>query len=182
MPLTHIPPVDTSATQHDGTEKVAIKNTFIRRFCTLLALKTSGRFYSYNGDCKPTSKHIIVKSGYSAHLTEAATMKYIAGNISIPVPKIYCSFVHKKRAYIVMERIQGETLGSVWYKLSEKSRSSILEDMKRLISELRSLEPPPGTGVQSCVGGSLRDCRMPRSCPRFGPFETIQEFHPWLRE
>ncbi|EPE33705.1 Protein kinase-like (PK-like) [Glarea lozoyensis ATCC 20868] len=182
MPVDYIPPVDKTATQHDGTESLAINNTIFRRVCTLLALNTTGRFYPYNGGCKPISKHVIVKSGYWAHLTEAATMKYIAEHTSIPVPKIYCSFVYNKRAYMVMERIQGDTVAAIWFQLSEESRSRILEDLKRIILELRRIKPAPGTGVQSCVGGSLRDCRMPRSCPRFGPFKTIKEFHLWLRE
>ncbi|KAK7574794.1 hypothetical protein V3481_016766 [Fusarium oxysporum f. sp. vasinfectum] len=47
---------------------------------------------------------------------------------------------------------------------------------------LRALVPPDGVEVQSCLGGSLRDSRIPRSRPRFGPFKTIQDFHRWLRE
>lgn len=36
--------------------------------------------------------------------------------------------------------------------------------------------------VESYVGGSLRDSRIPKSKPRFGPFDTIQGFHCWLRD
>lgn len=43
------------------------------------------------------------------------------------------------------------------------------------------MKPLPGTGVESCVGGSLYDSRIPYGLPRFGPFQTIQEFHFWLR-
>ncbi|AEO66513.1 uncharacterized protein THITE_2114640 [Thermothielavioides terrestris NRRL 8126] len=50
-----------------------------------------------------------------------------------------------------------------------------------MLQELRSLPPPPGVGIESCVGGSLRDSRIARSWPRFGPFKTTQEFHQWLR-
>ena len=35
--------------------------------------------------------------------------------------------------------------------------------------------------MESCVGGSLFDSRIPRGMPRFGPFKTIQDFHFWLR-
>lgn len=44
------------------------------------------------------------------------------------------------------------------------------------------IEPPVGTGIHSCGGGSLRDPRLPRSLPRFGPFPDTQTFHYWLRE
>ena len=59
----------------------------------------------------------------------------------------------------------------------------ILCQLGEMIRELRSLKPPPGVaGVESCVGGSHCDIRIPRRDPRFGPFKTTQEFHHWLRE
>ena len=51
-----------------------------------------------------------------------------------------------------------------------------------MFQELRTFQPPPGTGAESCEGGSLRDSRVSRSGPRSGPFDTLQEFHVWLRE
>lgn len=81
-----------------------------------------------------------------------------------------------------MERIRGEELPNVWRSLSEESLESILSHLKRILQELRALRPPPGTGVESCVGGSLCDSRIPDSHFRFGPFKTIQDFHLWLRE
>lgn len=109
-------------------------------------------------------------------------MKYVPENTSIPVPKVYCSFVRKNRAYIVMERIQGEEVPTAWQKLNEQSRQNVFEQLKQMTDELRSLKPPMGGGVSSCVGGSLRDSRIPRSRPRFGPFGSVNEFHLWLRD
>lgn len=185
MAPEHIPYLsvaDKSSTQHEGTEHLAINNTFIRRSLALLALKTTARFYAWMGFCIPISKKKIIKTGPFVHLIEAATTKFVAENTSIPVPKIHCSFVYRNRAYIVMERIQGDELPTAWKKLSEGSRQKVFDQLKRMLRELRALEPPSGTGVESCTGGSLRDSRIPRSCPRFGPFKTIQEFHLWLRE
>jgi aminoglycoside phosphotransferase len=109
-------------------------------------------------------------------------MRYLAENTSIPVPKIYCSFLHKNQAYIVMERIQGKELPKTWKSLSAANAlDDVFEQLKNIFQELRSLKPPPGTGVESCVGGSLYDSRIPRGNPRFGPFKSIQDFHFWLR-
>ncbi|KAL2826834.1 kinase-like domain-containing protein [Aspergillus cavernicola] len=108
-------------------------------------------------------------------------MKFVSENTSIPVPKVYCSFVRKNRAYIVMERIQGEEVPSAWNRLTEDSRQKLFNELQRLMQELRALKPPKGAGVESCAGGSLRDSRIIRSCPRFGPFKAIHEFHLWLR-
>ncbi|KAK1765822.1 hypothetical protein QBC33DRAFT_590695 [Phialemonium atrogriseum] len=133
----------------------------------LEAQATTARFYRYNGPCIPISKHLIVKASPFVHLTEATTLRFIAENTSVPVPHVHCAFVHRNRAYIVMERIQ--------------EGHSIFAQLQRMLQEMRKLAPP-GTRVESCVGSSLRDSRISRSRPRFGPFKSIQDFHLWLRE
>jgi aminoglycoside phosphotransferase (APT) family kinase protein len=169
-------------THHAGTEHLAINNTFLRRFLTLVALKTTARFYKWMGPCIPLSKNKIVKRYAFTHLTEGATLRFIADNTSIPVPSVYCSFTHKKRAYIVMQRVRGNPLPVSGQHLSEASRQKGCDQLRDMLQELRSLKPLPGVGVASCIRGSLRDSRIPRSSPRFGPFATIQDFHFWLRE
>ncbi|KAF1950374.1 kinase-like protein [Byssothecium circinans] len=141
-------------TQHDGTEHLAINNTFIRRLVTRLALHTTAHFFQRDGLCVPISKHKIVKAGRRVHLTE------------------------------VMERIQGDEIPKAWKGLSEESRERVFAQLRDIFQELRALTPPPGTGVESCVQGSLFDSRLPlpHGNPRFGPFKTIQEFHLWLRK
>lgn len=159
--------------QHEGSDDLAIKNTFIRRILVLLALKTTARFYKRNGACFPILKSLIVKSGAFVHLEEAIAMKFIAHRTSIPVPKVHCSFLHKGRAYIVMERIQGGTMGAAWKSLGAKSRAKIFAQLKTMIQELRALKPPHGSIVESCVGNTVREPRIPRQCPRIGPFDSI---------
>ena len=181
MASPYVPPEDHTDIQHNGTEHLAINNTLVRRILTRLALHTTAKFYSRDGVCVPISKHKIVKTGHWVHLTEGATMKYLAENTTIPVPKVYCSFLRNNRAYIVMERIQGEELPRARKSLSKDSLEGVFVQLRQIIQELRSLTPPPGTGVESCVGASLYDSRIPRGNPRFGPFKTIQEFHFWLR-
>jgi hypothetical protein len=55
--------VDNTATQHDGTEGLAINDSLVRRFLTIFALNTTRRVYGYNGPCVPFSKHLIAKTG-----------------------------------------------------------------------------------------------------------------------
>ncbi|TVY46266.1 hypothetical protein LOCC1_G004151 [Lachnellula occidentalis] len=180
--MAYIPPLDNTETQHEGTAHLAIHNTFLRRSLTLLALKTTARFFKYDGPCARISKNLIVKTSPSVHLTEATTMEFVAANTSIPVPHVYCSFVHRNRAYIVMERISGQPFPEALKTLSDADREDIFTQLRSMIQQLRKLEPPPGTGVESCTGGSLRDPRNPRARPRFGPFKKVQDFHLWLRD
>lgn len=60
-------------------------------------------------------------------------MKYIAENTSLPVPKVYRSFLHKGRAYIVMERIQGVGFPTASKELSEESPENIFTQLKDML-------------------------------------------------
>lgn len=176
------PLVNSRDTQHDGTSHLAVKNTLIRRLLTLLVLRTTSRLYPPYGSCIQISRNIIVKRDRFVHLTEAATMNFVAANTSIPLPRVHCAFVHNNIAHIVMERIDGQSLANAWPSLSDQDKKSILTQLRPMVQELRAIKPPPQTGVQSCTDGSLTDSRIPHCQPRFGPFKTIQEFHVWLRQ
>jgi aminoglycoside phosphotransferase len=176
-------PSNKPDSQNDGTSNLSIKSTFLRRLLTRIALCTTAKFYTPDGLCVPVSPHKIVKVGRRVHLVEAATMRFVAENTSIPVPKIHCAFERKKRTYIVMERISGQDLPSAWKNLSKSQTERVFDQLRKMMDELRSLKPPAGmVGVQSSVGGSLYDVRLPHGNPRFGPFVTQQDFHRWLRK
>ncbi|KAM3439261.1 hypothetical protein MY4824_002790 [Beauveria thailandica] len=159
---------------------MAINNTPMRRFLTLLALKTISRFYKWDGPCVPISSRLIVKKGRDIHLTEAATMAFIAARTKVPVPRVHCSFTRQNTTYIVMERMRGKSLPAAWSELSEADVERILLQLRSMLQELRAV-PAPGIAIESCVGGSLYDSRIPQR-PRFGPFPCTQAFHEWLRE
>jgi serine/threonine protein kinase len=109
-------------------------------------------------------------------------MKFVAENMLLPVPKVYCSFIYQNHDYIVMERIQGGEIPRVWKKLSEQSHPKVLMQLKCMFKELWALTPPSGTGAESCTSRSLHNSHIPQSLLHFGPVMTIQEFHLWLRE
>ncbi|TKA22544.1 hypothetical protein B0A50_08085 [Salinomyces thailandicus] len=167
---------------NEGTESLAINNTRTNRLLTRLALATLGRFHKSDGVCTPISKNKIIKTDTRVHLTEAATMRFVAENTTIPVPKVHCAFVHKGRAFIVMERIQGQELAVAFKKLPKTDHHKVYAQLRSMLDELRALKPSEATGVESCVGGSVFEHRLPRCPPRFGPFATIQAFHLWLRD
>ncbi|KAH9217654.1 hypothetical protein DL95DRAFT_434543 [Leptodontidium sp. 2 PMI_412] len=104
------------------------------------------------------------------HLPEAYTLQFIAENTSITVPKVYCAFSRKGRAYIAMERVQGQMLGQGWSNRSLVSQT-----------RLRALQPPEGQGVSNAAGGPIWDCRPHGETMWHGPFKTIHEFHKHLR-
>ncbi|KLU89509.1 hypothetical protein MAPG_08480 [Magnaporthiopsis poae ATCC 64411] len=172
---------------HNGSEALAINNTRTRRILTRLAVRATRllRPKSCCGSCVSISKRLVVKTGLMVHLEEAAAMRFVAEHApGVPVPRVHCAFVHKDMAYIVQDRVQGEMLASVWKRLrsDDQAWTNVLGSLRRILEELRSIKPPPGAGVQSSTGGSLRDPRNTRAFPRMGPFKSVQEFHVWLRD
>ncbi|KAF5986051.1 kinase-like protein [Fusarium bulbicola] len=78
-----------------------------------------------------------------------------------------------------MERIRGRDLSQNWTQRSEDSQARILAQLKTLITELRDAPPPDGVGVANVDGDPIFDQRLPDKS-FWGPFATIQEFHPEL--
>jgi len=105
MATPYFDSINNYKAQYKGSEALAINNIRIRCFLARIALYTTAKFFKYKGPYIPISKHKILKTGYSVHLTEAATMEYVAQYTSIPIPKVYSSFLHKNRVYIIIERI-----------------------------------------------------------------------------
>ncbi|KAK2811587.1 hypothetical protein FQN50_001929 [Emmonsiellopsis sp. PD_5] len=151
------------------------------RFLTLLAIKAFRHIRPSQGNVLMLATRLCVKYGRHVQLSEAATMRFISQNTSIPVPKVLCAYTHSGCTYIVMERIEGDIIGNGWVKRSEQSRAKLLLQLREMVREMRELRPPDDMGVASIDGGSLFDCRIPGSSMLFGPFDTTHDFHRHLR-
>lgn len=162
-----------------------INDTRLNRFLVLAAVKLLKRIGPNHGAFVFVSSKLCIKFGPLRHLPEASAMRFVAQHTSVPVPKIYCAFTRKGWTYIVMERINGEMLGSRWVKRSDKSKAEILQQLKRFVDELRKIPPSPEQGQQQGVcnvdGGPIWDCRLPGKSMRHGPFESVHSFHRYLR-
>jgi thiamine kinase-like enzyme len=80
-----------------------------------------------------------------------------------------------------MEKINGEMLGSEWSKRSDDSRAKILQQLTRMVDEMRNIPPPRGQGVCNIDGGSIWDSWLPGTSMCHGPFESVHDFHRYLR-
>ncbi|KAI2707281.1 hypothetical protein CBS147332_6935 [Penicillium roqueforti] len=172
-------PSSPSAASSGGSRPV--KNTFLRRYSTLIAIKILKRIRPRQGTVLMLTGGICVKYGCGVDLSEASTMRFISQNTSVPVPKVFCAFTRSGRTYIVMERIQGEMIGKGWVYRSENSKAKLLSQLAEKIREMRKLRPAEGNMIANVDGGSLSDCRVAGTDLRFGPFNTIQDFHRHIR-
>jgi aminoglycoside phosphotransferase len=163
----------------DPDLKVPQPNGF-QRWLLLSSMKLIRRFRSPTGSCLMLTNNLCVKYGWRLDAVEAQTMMYVAKHTSIPVPKVYFAFTHKGCTYIFMERIHGQMAGKGWIKRPPPSKSAILESLKKMILELRTLNAS-SSAIASVTGGSLYDPRLPSDPEGFGPFTDVQEFHDHLR-
>lgn len=125
-------------------------------------------------------EHRVLKKSYtSIHETEA--MKFIAANLTIPVPKVYeTSFSDdpNKISQIVMEYIPGESLDTAWTNLSHEQKISTCRQLNGYLSQLEKLKG--NTRICNASGGPVTvGLRFPR-CG--GPFETEADFNTFMIE
>ncbi|GJN80071.1 hypothetical protein PLIIFM63780_003595 [Purpureocillium lilacinum] len=114
------------------------------------------------------------------NLAEAHAMQFVAQHTSIPVPKVHCAFVQNGKTYIVMDRIEGQMVGRGWQSRSDESKKRILDQLRGMVNELRSIRRVPESTVVSGVdGGPFCDPRLP-STLFWGPFATVRDFHQAL--
>ena len=163
-------------------EPEPINNTWWRRAITLSVIKCIRRRFPRSGNVLYLSRRLCVKYGYFVHLSEAATMQFIAQRTSIPVPKVYCAFKYKTWTYIVMERIDGEIVGANWYKRTKESKDNILCQLRQMIDEMRRILPAEHQKIASATGGTIYDARLSGGPIRRGPFNDIGQFHLHVRE
>lgn len=79
-----------------------------------------------------------------------------------------------------MKRIRGQMIAMKWAFRSKESKAKILNQLEKMIEELRSIPPPRDIGVANVDGGAIYDCRLPKTA-LWGPFKTIHDFHKHLR-
>ncbi|EPE31771.1 Protein kinase-like (PK-like) [Glarea lozoyensis ATCC 20868] len=114
------------------------------------------------------------------HTTEYEAMEFVRRNTSIPVPKVFGVY-SRPDGYqdLVMELVPGQELGVAWQTLTTEHKINVAKELGSYISQLRSLEPTKKGFVGSIGLASGWDSRL--GSRRFGPFETIEDFHRFVR-
>jgi Phosphotransferase enzyme family len=82
--------------------------------------------------------------------SEVATMEFLRLN-RIPVPRVYGWSSTVSNAvgaeYIIMEKLEGTTLGDIWFSLNFKERYRIVEQIVQLERKLFSLQLPASGSI-----------------------------------
>ncbi|KAL7947775.1 kinase-like domain-containing protein [Trichoderma barbatum] len=120
----------------------------------------------------------VRKRGASLRASEAETMKFIAENTTIPVPKVFdTDWQDGRMTAIIMEHVPGKTLDKIWDDLNHEQKISISLELNGYISQLRNMK---GTYIGALNRGkALIGKKSPLEC---GPFETEREFNRFILE
>jgi hypothetical protein len=125
--------------------------------------------------------HMVIKYGTEIQLSEASTLRFVAQQTSVPVPKVYCAFTHNGMNFILMEHVKGKRLDLGWKKASPAMRKGLLLQLKGYFEEIRNIPHPwPGV-ICSADGGPLFDRRVEDDMRGFGPFANERDFNNFLR-
>lgn len=115
---------------------------------------------------------------------EIEATQYVRKNTSIPVPRILESRLDPDNPggasnWIVMEKLPGTQMGTVWPSMSNSAQSNTLTRLKSYLQQLHALLPPKPGWIGSCSGGPAYDHRITnmKTC---GPFSSVGEFHDFL--
>ena len=98
---------------------------------------------------------------------EAAALRFLRENTTIPVPKVY----NTTETSITMEFVEGSTLEEAWKDLSDIEIAAIGEQLRDYLTQLRSLRGP---FIGSFDGGPAVDCRV--FVNEGGPSRTVPEY------
>ena len=122
------------------------------------------------------SEYLVVKKADDIPVHEAPTLRFIAENTTIPVPKVHdVRLEDDKVVGIVMDYMPGKPLDEVWNTLSPSQKQSIAEQLRGYISQLRDLK---GNYIGAIGRGTVS---MGKWGPIYGgPFDSELEFNQWI--
>ncbi|KAF2873832.1 hypothetical protein BDV95DRAFT_354371 [Massariosphaeria phaeospora] len=93
--------------------------------------------------------HFVVKYGAVVNLQKGQTMLFLQHSSTVSLPRIYALYQKQgpnndTYSYIVMERIRGPTLASIWLKIGPTAKEAVASKLRHVFEEIRRLESPGG--------------------------------------
>lgn len=120
-----------------------------------------------------------MKSGCNVESAEATALELIAEKLDIPVPRLQSTSTSPDgTTSISMDYVDGHTLSDMWISLSNEEKQAIAEQLRVILSAMRSLQPEDNT-ISSCGGGPTTDIRR-YTIFKGGPFAGEDAFNDFL--
>lgn len=134
------------------------------------------------------NSELVMKVGYDIDISHIFTLDYIRQQApSIPTPETHGILPQPGSGYrfILMSRIPGQPLVSVWKLLDRDQKVSVKEQLDTIFDKLRSMLPPPTDENEPNAvfgGGNPRRCKDARTHIRVAesPISNENEFNQFF--
>jgi hypothetical protein len=151
----------------------------IRRCTEILKERSNSKVVAVNDK-------IIVKFGGGIETWEGQALLYLGREVpTIPAPRLYAMYQDAEETFLVMQRIPGVLLDTIWSSLSEVEKDSIVEQLRLVFQTMRAVECPWPDFLGSLDGGSVHHYLFydqKGSATHLGPFHDEASFVARLAE
>ena len=103
------------------------------------------------------SSEIIVKFGIAVQAYEGQVLVYLERYApGVFSPRLYAMYYDSNDLFLVMQRVPGVRLDSIWPSLTEPEKDSIVAKLRQMFDSMRQAECPSPSFYGGLDGGSLR--------------------------
>jgi hypothetical protein len=86
---------------------------------------------------------IVVKYGYRVETWEGQALIYLERHVSeIPAPRRYAMYYDSEQLFLVMQRVPGVQLKSIWPSLAPSKKDDIIANLQRVFESMRMAKCP----------------------------------------
>ena len=128
------------------------------------------------------SRGLVMKAGINVLASEAETLRLVAAQTKVPVPRVHRSFqvpdstqLWGTTGFIVMDYIDGRPLDDCWRSLEYDIQSTIAQQIADMIGQLQSVQ----LDMAGPIGGGPSRGRFFTDYGA-GPFGSGQEMESWF--
>ncbi|KAL4804553.1 hypothetical protein BDV18DRAFT_161648 [Aspergillus unguis] len=89
------------------------------------------------------NEDIVVKYGGCINTWEGEALVYIERHVpEVPAPRLYAMYYDSKQLFLVMQRVPGVQLDSVWPSLAPSEKDDIIAKLQQIFEAMRKVECP----------------------------------------
>ncbi|QPC73204.1 hypothetical protein HYE68_003956 [Fusarium pseudograminearum] len=138
-------------------------------------LSSRRKVWEKSGVC--SIREYVVKYGNNVGENEGNALLFLEKN-RVLAPRLYAMYreASSGHVYLIMERLAGHDLESLWPTLEPQDKSSIATQLRSIFTQIRSISPPSLFG--GVCGGGIPDTIFETKIPDSrinGPFRTSSE-------
>ncbi|KAF2111177.1 kinase-like domain-containing protein [Lophiotrema nucula] len=125
---------------------------------------------------------LVVKYGPSVSIAEAICLWVVRKVLQnqVPVPEVYGWKRDGRDVFIYMQLVPGPTLLESWPSLSYEDRLSVCNDLRQMITQLRTIGTDQTPLLIGSVTGGYPLDYVVQGEPSLRSFPSPMEFHDWL--